>query len=444
MALLNQARLNQYLKLNYNVLLEGLHGVGKTMIVKKTFESAGLRWRYFSASTLDPWVDFVGVPRVIEEDVPATTTPGVITKRRLELIRPGYIENDEVDALFFDELNRAPDKVINAIMELIQFKSINGHKLKNLRVIWAAINPEDEDDTYSVNHLDPAHLDRFQVRLAIPYKVDRDYFQAKYPDTAEHFIGWWDQLPEDIRKLVSPRRLDYAADAYKNGCRIDDFLPHKSNPKQLRGLLQTLPILKTIEKISTQAEANTFLADFNNATRVLEMVKADNLKVLQFFEKYAEFMPKELVAPYREHYLARNSKLNEAKTLDEVVQRLPDDSTDVPNIPSMINDIKVEIVFTGPGDLLNRMKMAIANLVPSKPNVIKKLANRIESVFTTLSVQAISRAMWGMRGPDNNDPTHFHLLAQAVAKAGQFNTTTRDKINVMLQANKIVDRANYL
>lgn len=30
-------------------------------------------------------------------------------------------------------------------MELIQFKSINGKKFNNLKVIWAAINPDDGD-----------------------------------------------------------------------------------------------------------------------------------------------------------------------------------------------------------------------------------------------------------------------------------------------------------
>ena len=41
----------------------------------------------------------------------------------------------------FDELNRAKPKVRNAVMELIQFRSINGIKFNNLRMIWAAINP---------------------------------------------------------------------------------------------------------------------------------------------------------------------------------------------------------------------------------------------------------------------------------------------------------------
>jgi predicted ATPase len=92
MAILNVDRLDQYLKLNYNVLFSGRHGVGKTAIVKETFEKAGLKWKYFSCSTLDPWVDLVGVPKVID-------SPG--RPPYLDLVRPLFIQDDQVEAFFF-------------------------------------------------------------------------------------------------------------------------------------------------------------------------------------------------------------------------------------------------------------------------------------------------------------------------------------------------------
>ncbi len=48
---------------NLNVLFRGRAGVGKTAVVIETFNRHKLKWKYFSASTLDPWVDFVGVPK---------------------------------------------------------------------------------------------------------------------------------------------------------------------------------------------------------------------------------------------------------------------------------------------------------------------------------------------------------------------------------------------
>jgi hypothetical protein len=92
MAIINKLRLRQYLDLNYNVLFSGRHGVGKTEVIKTTFEEAGLRWKYFSAATLDPWVDFVGVPKVIDDG---------IHPPHLDLVKPLFIVNDNVDAFFF-------------------------------------------------------------------------------------------------------------------------------------------------------------------------------------------------------------------------------------------------------------------------------------------------------------------------------------------------------
>ncbi len=70
----------------FNVLLVGGHGVGKTAMVKEVFDGLGWTWKYFSASTIDPWVDLVGVPK--EKD-------GV-----LELIRPASLDFENVEAIF--------------------------------------------------------------------------------------------------------------------------------------------------------------------------------------------------------------------------------------------------------------------------------------------------------------------------------------------------------
>ena len=51
-----------YIENCWNVLFIGRHGVGKTSIVKEAFAGNGLSYRYYSASTMDPWVDLVGVP----------------------------------------------------------------------------------------------------------------------------------------------------------------------------------------------------------------------------------------------------------------------------------------------------------------------------------------------------------------------------------------------
>ena len=282
MAVIDRNWLEKYLDLELNVIFRGLHGVGKTEVIKDVMTARyGDNWRYFSASTLDPWVDLIGTPRPVTRD----------GKEFLDLIRPEFVVHGKVEAIYFDEFNRAPDKILNAAMELIQFKSINGFKLPHLKVVWAAINPEDDDDTYSVNHLDPAHLDRFHVHYEVPYKIDEDYFRKKYPDVASFFIQWWKNLPGDIQKKVSPRRVDYAAHAFLNGCRLEHFLPVESNIKALRDSLGSSPFVDLLKKVKNIVEAEDFLRDQNNATKLLALVKQKNKDALSFFSNYGKNLP---------------------------------------------------------------------------------------------------------------------------------------------------------
>jgi MoxR-like ATPase len=286
MALINQSDLRRYAETGYNVLFEGKHGVGKTAIIQSTFEAMGYKWLYFSAATLDPWVDLIGVPKAKE------------TKRgeELTLVRPSFVLDDNIDAIFFDELNRAPDKVLNAVMELIQFKSINGHKLKRLKVIWAAVNPWDEENTYAVNEMDPAFKDRFQIQIPVPYKVDEDWFAAKYPETGKVFCGWWKSLDADAKNLVSPRRLDYAADAHAKQLKMTDIIPATVAIKKLKDDLASIPFMKKIEQLKTDAAIKTFLSSINNVTELLDLVREQNPVAVKFLDKHKHHVPKEIVA----------------------------------------------------------------------------------------------------------------------------------------------------
>jgi len=270
-------KLDFWLANNYNVLFAGKHGVGKTTVVLEAFDRMGLRWLYYSASTMDPWVDMIGVPK--EKTNPET---GVST---LELIRPKEFQNDEVEAIFFDEFNRSHKKIRNAVMELIQFKSINGKKFKNLKVIWAAINPDDEEDTYDVERLDPAQEDRFHIKVAVPYKPSAEYFSGKYGrDTARAAISWWNGLPTEQQDKVSPRRLDYAMDIFVRGGDLRDVLPHDSNISKLITTLDNGPVEDALRKFVKEMDvegARAWLQNENNYAAASEFLPKQ--KFMSFF-----------------------------------------------------------------------------------------------------------------------------------------------------------------
>lgn len=228
--MLNKEKLRKYLDNGFNVLLEGTHGLGKTAVIKEIFESKNLNWKYFSASTMDPWIDFIGVPKTVNKN----------GQDVLELVKPQEFANDEVEAIFFDEFNRAPAKVINAVMELIQFKSINGKKFNNLKVVWAAINPYDEEGTYSVEQIDAATKDRFHIQIQIPLELDTTYLIKTHGDISKPFIKWWNELPKDLKIQVSPRRLDYAIQVHKAEGDLRDVLVSSSNVKKLEEYIKEM------------------------------------------------------------------------------------------------------------------------------------------------------------------------------------------------------------
>lgn len=240
----------------WNVLMTSEKGVGKSAIITDAFNEAygkqGEDWLYFSAATLDPWVDFVGIPRIVTD--PET---GV---QFIDLVRPKAFAYDKVKAIFFDEYNRAPTKVLNATMELLQFKSINGHRFEQLEVVWAAVNPADPDKTYAVETLDPAHTDRFIIQISIDSQPDKAYFAQKYPHTYAQALEWWAKLGPKLQKHCSPRRLDYALEVYEKGGSLKHVLDEQTNPSKLIDQLKVGPIRAEIKALHAKKDYVTATA----------------------------------------------------------------------------------------------------------------------------------------------------------------------------------------
>jgi hypothetical protein len=281
-------RLDLYIENGWNVLLKGRHGVGKTAMVKAAFERHNLKWRYFSAATMDPWVDFIGVPR--ERD----TENGPV----LDLVRPPMFQDGSVEAIFMDELNRAPAKVRNAVMELIQFRSINGKHFPNLRCIWAAVNPdeddEEEDFVYDTEVLDPAQEDRFQIQIEIPYKPDIKYFRGRYGDAGGGAVEWWNELDKVGKDEVSPRRLEYAIQVYASGGDLRDVLGKKVNVSQLRVRLNSGSMRKKLKDLmsATEEERSAEFSNINFATDAVDhIVKKD-----EYIKEFLGYIPLDVVS----------------------------------------------------------------------------------------------------------------------------------------------------
>lgn len=213
-----------YLDNNLNVLLVALHGVGKTVSIVELARQRGMNFKYYSCSTLDPYTDLVGVPtprdycpecKLYFKDQVKCPDCGGKTVESLKMVRPREV--DEAEIIFFDEFNRADSKTQNALFEIMQFKSINGDPLPNLKACWAAINPQDDEQNYQVEPMDPALLDRFDLYIEITPKPSVAYMATHMPrPIAAALKVFWDQHQEAIKSgakdshsdYISPRRLE--------------------------------------------------------------------------------------------------------------------------------------------------------------------------------------------------------------------------------------------
>ncbi len=225
MATLSVKNLKGYIAAELNVIITGVHGVGKTAKLKEACDQLGYSVKYYSTATLDSFTELTGIP------VPN------IPEKTVEYYRPKDIENAEV--IFFDEINRGDDRTLNTILEIILEHSINGVELPRLKAVVAAMNPVTEG--YTTDELDKALMDRFDVYLQADPEIELGYFVNKFGDRlGKAAASFWTEYHENFTKsqknsssanrtpYLSPRRMDKITSAFRaipSRQTISDTLP---------------------------------------------------------------------------------------------------------------------------------------------------------------------------------------------------------------------------
>ena len=145
-----------------NVLLEGVPGLGKTLLVRTLAQSLSLPFsRIQFTPDLMP-ADVIGT-NIVSEDHE--------TGRRSFEFQPGPIFAQVVLA---DEINRATPKTQSALLEAMQERSVTvageTHVLAKPFLVLATQNPIEQEGTYP---LPEAQLDRFMFKVDVGYaKLD--------------------------------------------------------------------------------------------------------------------------------------------------------------------------------------------------------------------------------------------------------------------------------
>jgi len=144
-----------------HALLEGVPGIGKTLLVRSIAEAVDLKFgRVQFTPDLMP-ADITGTTVIDEnEDEHGRTTRGF-------RFQPGPVFSQ---ILLADEINRATPKTQSALLEAMQEQSVTvgttTHKLPSPFFVLATQNPVEQEGTYP---LPEAQLDRFFFKLKVGY-----------------------------------------------------------------------------------------------------------------------------------------------------------------------------------------------------------------------------------------------------------------------------------
>ena len=175
-----------------HVLLEGVPGLGKTLMVKSVSQALGLSFKRIQFTPDLMPSDIVGVQMLSEEG------------RTFEF-KPGPIFANIVLA---DEINRATPKTQSAVLEAMEEKQVTTfgetRLLPDPFFVLATQNPIELEGTYP---LPEAQLDRFLFKLLIQPPVARELEEILDRTTADRHETIRPVLPEaEIRAEVDSMR----------------------------------------------------------------------------------------------------------------------------------------------------------------------------------------------------------------------------------------------
>ncbi|NHZ77757.1 AAA domain-containing protein [Massilia sp. CCM 8695] len=144
-----------------HALVEGVPGLGKTLLVKSLAQATDLQFRRVQFTPDLMPSDIVGT-EILEENQ--------TTRQRLFRFQPGPVFTQ---VLLTDEINRAPPKTQSALLEAMQERAVTfggvTHGLPKPFFVLATQNPIEQAGTYP---LPEAQLDRFLLRIDVGYPTE--------------------------------------------------------------------------------------------------------------------------------------------------------------------------------------------------------------------------------------------------------------------------------
>ena len=144
---------------NGHVLLEGMPGLAKTLLVRSLGTTLGLKFERIQFT-----------PDLLPSDVVGTMVFQPKDGQFLPHLGPIF-----ANLVLADEINRAPAKVQSALLEAMQERQVTiggtSHKLPHPFFVMATQNPVEQEGTYP---LPEAQRDRFLFKLLVDYPAESE------------------------------------------------------------------------------------------------------------------------------------------------------------------------------------------------------------------------------------------------------------------------------
>ncbi|MDX1953373.1 MAG: MoxR family ATPase [Verrucomicrobiota bacterium] len=170
-----------------HVLLEGVPGLGKTLLVRTLSQVLDLSFNRIQFTPDLMPADILGTNLVVEDD----------NGRRAFQFQHGPVF---AHLLLADEINRATPKTQSALLEAMQEHSVTAggaiRKLEEPFFVLATQNPIDQEGTYP---LPEAQLDRFFFKLLVTYPTG--------PELNEVLTRTTENRKTEIRQVITRERL---------------------------------------------------------------------------------------------------------------------------------------------------------------------------------------------------------------------------------------------
>jgi len=198
-----------FIRSQQNLFLFGRRGVGKTHIALQAAQECNLKVNYINLSVIER-PDLAGYPDI--------NSPGDVITFKAPIFLPKLLEDNKADSIIlFDEVDKAPPEVTAPLLEILQFRAINGIPLNVAGCILTG-NLANEG-AYS-NQISSALLDR-GAKYILSFNFDKWIDWAKTNSVHDLILGFLRNNPEfACGKLEdmcyaspSPRSWTLASDA---------------------------------------------------------------------------------------------------------------------------------------------------------------------------------------------------------------------------------------